>query len=390
MTCQPLVFDAWKGQPLDDVLGLCRDIIEEGDYTPVRRWKKSGGKVLGHFQVYFPQELAHAAGMLPVKVRGAPVELVHADACFGSYLCSVLKSSLDLALSGAIELDMFVSHPICDAARNLAAIWSRNFDYPCQILYLPQNANSAGTIPYLRQEYDRLLRVLEEVSGKTVSLEDIRHSVGLFNKSRGLVRELYRLKRTEPWKVAAEDAYCLVAIGGLIPVEEHIELLEWVLPALECRQAKQEDRIRVVFEGAFCEQPPLDLIRTIGRTCYVVDDDFLIGLRWFTADVSMEDEPLYALAEAYIERSSYSPVQHDNRKIKEAMLLERARNADAEAVILAAAKMCEPGLEEQVAYVLALDEERIPYFLSEFEENMTSFGGLELQVETFAENILFA
>ena len=146
----------------------------------------------------------------------------------------------------------------------------------------------------------------------------------------------------------------------------------------------------LLHQGAFCEQPPLDLIRTIGRTCYVVDDDFLIGLRWFTADVSTEDEPLYALAEAYIERSSYSPVQHDNRKIKEAMLLDRAKNADAEAVILAAAKMCEPGLEEQVAYVLALDEDRIPYFLSEFEENMTNFGSLELQVETFAENILFA
>ena len=228
------------------------------------------------------------------------------------------------------------------------------------------------------------------MAGTKVTDEDLRHSIGLFNRSRELVRELYQLKRTTPWKVSAEDAYCLVAIGGLIPVEEHIELLERVLPNLHIRDANKEDRIRVVFEGAFCEQPPLDLIRTIGRTCYVVDDDFLIGLRWFTEDVSMEDESLYALAEAYIERSSYSPVQHDNRKIKEAMLLDRAKNADAEAVILAAAKMCEPGLEEQVAYVLALDEDRIPYFLSEFEENMTSFGSLELQVETFAENILFA
>ncbi len=51
--------------------------------------------------------------------------------------------------------------------------------------------------------------------------------------------------------------------------------------------------------------------------------------------------------------------------------------------------MCEPGLEEQVAYVNALEEAQVPYFISEFEENMTSFGQLELQVETFAENLLF-
>jgi benzoyl-CoA reductase subunit C len=376
--------------PLEEVLRICRDTIEEGDFSPVLKWRETGGKVLGHFQVYFPQELAHAAGMLPVMVRGAPVDLLHADSRFGSYLCSILKSSLDLALSGKIELDMFVSHPICDAARNLAAVWSRNFDYPCQILYLPQNANSQGTIPYLRDEYDRLLRKLEEISGKKVTEEDLRNSIALYNRSRALVRELYDLKRSEPWKVAAEDAYSLVAIGGLIPVEEHIALMEWVVPEIHKIERNKEDRIRVVFEGAFCEQPPLDMIRTIGRSCYVVDDDFLIGLRWLTGDVATEDDPLYALAEAYIERSSYSPVQHDNRKTKEAMLLKRAEAAEAEAVVLASAKMCEPGLEEQVAYVLALDENRIPYFLSEFEENMSSFGGLELQVETFAENILFA
>jgi benzoyl-CoA reductase subunit C len=52
--------------------------------------------------------------------------------------------------------------------------------------------------------------------------------------------------------------------------------------------------------------------------------------------------------------------------------------------------MCEPGLEEQVAYVKALDRRGIPYFVTEFEENMTSFEGVELQVETFLENLLFA
>jgi benzoyl-CoA reductase subunit C len=71
------------------------------------------------------------------------------------------------------------------------------------------------------------------------------------------------------------------------------------------------------------------------------------------------------------------------------MLLERIRGANAEAVIVTAAKMCEPGLEEQVAYTRALDAENIPYFVSEFEENMTSFDGLEIQLETFVENILF-
>ena len=51
--------------------------------------------------------------------------------------------------------------------------------------------------------------------------------------------------------------------------------------------------------------------------------------------------------------------------------------------------MCEPGLDEQVAYAQALDREGIPYFLSEFEEKMRSYDQLQVQLETFVENILF-
>ena len=384
-----VTFPEWRDLPLDDVLFHCRELLEDPTYPTVRRWREAGGKVVGHFQVYFPEEIVHAAGALPFKVRGGPVEATQADSRFGSYLCSIVKTSLELVLSRHIELEMFVTHPICDAARNLAAVWGRNFDYPCQILYLPQNANSAHAAEYLRGEYDRLRRAVEGATGATITDDALRASIGVFNENRALLRELYAVKRETPWLIAAEDAYALVAVGGMIPREEHNALLRAVLPQVRAREMKQQDRIRVVFEGGFCEQPPLDLVRMIGRSCYVVDDDLLIGLRWILEDVPADGDPLAALAEAYLERSSYSPVQHDLRKPKERMLLARVNGAGAQAAIVTAAKMCEPGLEEQVAYTRALDAESVPYFVSEFEENMTSFEHLEIQLETFVENLLF-
>jgi benzoyl-CoA reductase subunit C len=71
--------------------------------------------------------------------------------------------------------------------------------------------------------------------------------------------------------------------------------------------AKKEDRIRIVFEGGFCEQPPLDLIRMVGQTCYVVDDDLLIGLRWILEDISTEGDLLHNLADAYLEKILLQP-----------------------------------------------------------------------------------
>ena len=379
----------WSGKALDEALGSIRDVIEDTTFPTVRRWREQGGRVVGHFQVYFPEELAEAAGMLAFKVRGAPVEAMRAESRFGSYLCSILKTSLELALSGVVELDLFVSHPICDAARNLAAVWGRNVSYPCEILYLPQNPNSRHSAAYLRGEYARLQRVLETVAGRRIEDEDVRHSIAVFNENRRLLRRLYDIKRETPWRLAVDEAYVLTALGGLIPRREHNDVLSALLPQIEARPARPQDKIRVVFEGGFCEQPPLDLLRSIGQTCYVVDDDLLIGLRWILDDVALEGDPLLNLATAYLEASSYSPVQHDLRKPKEKMLLERIRSSGASAAILSSAKMCEPGLEDQVAYSAALEQAGLPYFITEFEERMTSYDQLQVQLETFAENILF-
>ena len=192
------VFTSWHQQPLEEVLYQCRELYENTDFPTVKAWRDQGGKVLGHFQVYFPEEIVHAAGMLPVKIHGGNIQPDKADSRFGSYLCSIIKTSLELALSDNIKLDAFVTHPICDAARNLGAIWGRNYDYPCEILYLPQNPNSSASIDYLTGEYARLVRMVESVSGNKISDDALRNSISVFNRNRELMRELYDIKLETP------------------------------------------------------------------------------------------------------------------------------------------------------------------------------------------------
>ena len=52
-------------------------------------------------------------------------------------------------------------------------------------------------------------------------------------------------------------------------------------------------------------------------------------------------------------------------------------------------KMCEPGLDEQVAYQKTLEAKQIPFLLLDFEEKMTAFERMRMEVETFVESILF-
>jgi benzoyl-CoA reductase subunit C len=377
------------------ILEQCSELAEDVTYPSVKRWREShpGGHAVGHFQVYFPEELIHAAGMLPVTLMGAGsrLEAKQADSHIGSFICSICRTSLELGFSGRVGfMDAFYTTPICDVARNLAGIWGRNFKgMTAEILYLPQNANGKGAVTYLRDEYARVFAELERISGRPIEEADLRRSIGVYNENRRLLRDLYRIKRETPWLLATTEAYALAKAGTVMPREEHNEILRSALAEIPNRTGRRQDRVRVVFEGGFCEQPPLDMLQLIEEACYIVDDDLLLGMRWIDQDVPETGDPLYALAESYIERSTYSPVQHDDRKPKEEMLLRRVEESGAAAVILAAAKMCEPGLDEQVAYQKTLEAKQIPFLLLDFEEKMTAFERMRMEVETFVESILF-
>jgi benzoyl-CoA reductase subunit C len=383
------------GSKFEETLARCSELAEDLTYPSVRRWRDEhpGGRAVGHFQVYFPEELVHAAGMLPVTVMGAGTRLEarQADSHIGSFICSICRTSLELGFSGRLGfMEAFYTTPICDVARNLAGIWGRNFKQgTSEILYLPQNATAKGAAQYLGDEYARVLADLERIAGHPITDTDLRRSIAIYNENRRLLRELYRFKRETPWLLSTTDAYVLARAGTVMPREEHNEILRDVVSEIPTRPGRRQDRLRVIFEGGFCEQPPLDMLQLIEEACYIVDDDLLIGMRWIVDDVPETGDPLLALAESYLDRSTYSCVQHDDRKPKEEMLLRRFEEAGAQAVILAAAKMCEPGLDEQVALQKSLEERKIPFLLLDFEEKMTAFERMRMEVETFVESILF-
>jgi benzoyl-CoA reductase subunit C len=352
-----------------------------------------GAPAIGYFPVYFPEEIVHAAGLLPYALLGGGnrIEVRYADARIGSFVCSICRSTTELGLNGSLKgMRAFFAQPICDAAKHMTGIWGRNFtEQESQLLALPQNLGSPGAVRYVYDEYQRLRGVLEGQIGHAIPDEAICESLRVYNENRRLQRALYRIRRDEPARLSTVELYLLIRAGTRVRREQHNELLREALHLLPLRSARSMDKPRVVFVGGFCEQPPLEMLETIEDACFIVDDDLLIGQRWITEDVPEDGDPVWALAESYVERSASSPVQYDARKPKEAMLLQLLREARAEAAIISAAKFCEPGLDDQLALSHRLDAERVPYLILEFEEKMTSFEQMAMQVETFAESLLF-
>jgi benzoyl-CoA reductase subunit C len=382
---------------LQAVLEQCRRTVATPVGEVASAWKAAHplGKVVGCFPVYTPVELVHASGALPLGVFGGgkDIEIAHADSRFQSFICSIVKSTLELGLTGRLTAaDAMVFSSICDPARNLASIFKRNFpSVAVEYLHLPQNLASPGAEEYLRAEYGRLLETLRGLTGHEATESDLERSLDLYNRARAATRELYRLRREAPERLSAAESYLLTRAGALMPVEDHLGFLGEALAALPRREGRPKDRIRVVLEGSFCEQPPLELIERLEECgCYLVDDDFLLGRRFFRADVPRGDDPVRALARAYLELGVYSGTKHDLREPKAKHLIDKVREMRADAVVILAAKFCEPALFDYSLYRKALDEAGIPHLFLEFEEKTWVFDRLRTEVETFVESMLFS
>jgi benzoyl-CoA reductase subunit C len=381
---------------LPEVLDRCRQITQDPDFRQAIRWKEEhpGGKVVGCFPVYTPVEIIHACGMLPIGILGAGnlIEIDQADSRIQSFICSIARSTTELGLSDRLQfLDALYFTSICDVSRNLSGVWKRNFPRVLvEYIHFPQNIQSAHATAYYRSELVRLKANLEKLGGRVAGEDELRESVRLFNRHRWLMAEIYRARREKPWLLSAAEVYALSRATTQLPVEEGNRLLQDVLDALPERKSKPRDGIRVVVEGVFCEQPPLEMLKAIEEAgAFIVDDDMLVGWRWFEGDVPLDGDPLTNLAQSYLSRSVYSSVRHDADRPRDKELVQKVEQAEAQGVIFCAPKFCEPALLDYVVYKEAMEQAGIPYLTVEYEEKMEVFEAIRSQVETFAESLLF-
>ena len=380
----------------EQIIERSRELVAQPLGAVAERWKAEhpGGRAVAAYPVWAPAELIHAAGMLPLSLLGGgtSVELTHADARFQSFVCSIAKSTLELAFQGQVKgVDGLVFSNICDVARNLSSIYQRNFPETfVEYLHLPQNSTSAAVGEYAAAELRRLAAAFGDAFGLTASPAALAKSIEVYDALRARLRALYALRIAEPHKLSTVELYTVLRACTLVPPEEGIGWLDVLLAELPRRAARARDRLRVVVEGAFCEQPPLGLLEVLEEAgCYVVEDDLLLGWRWFTTDVAGEGDPFERLGTAYVNQAVPSSTRHESRQHRSAGLIEKVRRAKADAVVFMPAKFCEPALFDYVLMKQGLEREGIPHLLVEFEEKMWTFERTRNEIETFVESMLF-
>ena len=380
---------------LAEIISKCEELAFDLKFTRAKEWKSLDKTrvLVGHMPIYIPREVVHAANGLAIGILGGGDKklIIKGDAYYQSYICHMPRSILELVMDGHFEgFDGFIFPSICDVIRNLSGMFQllgkgRFIKY----LDLPQNFKRHIGGEFYKQEMQQILEEIYKINGVEVTSERLRHSILLFNKNRSLTEQIYSIRQEFPWRMTAADLYHIIRAGYVIPVEEHNEILENVIRLIQEERGDPLDKIRVMVIGAFCEQPPVGLIRTIEMAgCYIVEDDFMLGSRWIQGDIDANSKnPIEALSKAYITQSTFSSAYYDVGNPKGKRLAKLAKERKADGIIFCAASFCDPALLDRPEMQKECDAAGIPHINFQFHENTGQFKIIKEQAGTFSDSI---
>jgi benzoyl-CoA reductase/2-hydroxyglutaryl-CoA dehydratase subunit BcrC/BadD/HgdB len=268
----------------------------------VKEWKASGGEVVGWFNPYVPEELLHAAGMLPFEVTGdnEPVQMQAAEAYIYSNSCSKIRTCWQMQLDGKFAfLDGLVSSSMCDQDKRLYSLFEYYKKLPyMDMIYAPRKRDEEAVQLYLSDLGDFRDR-LSLYRWHRFSDADIANSIKVYNRGRELMLKLYELRKRDRPPVTGAEALEVSKAAARMPRERFNELLEQLLEELEKtgREIKKARRLLVIGSDLH-NTNQMSALESLDAV--VVVDEMDIGIRRAWGQVDTKLPPMEGLARYYV------------------------------------------------------------------------------------------
>ena len=350
-----------------------------------QEWKnKTGGKVVGYFCTYVPEEILYAAEVLPVRILGShePQDVTEPH-IFGMY-CPFCRDCLAQGLKGRYDyLDGIMIAQSCLHIRQAFTSWKLHI--PIDFSYylpMPNNVQSKRALPYLTGELRVLKEALEKWTGKAITDEDLNRGIEIMNKSRKLTRDLYELrKQPNPVLTGLEAMYAVVA-SQMVDKNNYNETLQGILEKLPQRPVEKDSKIRLMILGSENDDTEfLQMVESLGAIFVV--DDHCTGSRYFWNEVTPNQDPLEAIASRYVERVP-CPSKDWPERTRMEHIKKLAQDWEVQGAIVIQQKFCDPHELDIPATIESLKQIGIPAQFLEFDVTVP-LGQFKTRVEAFLE-----
>jgi len=147
----------------------------------------------------------------------------------------------------------------------------------------------------------RLKNKLERFTGIRIGKQGLKKAIELCNRERELFSQISMLRKANGNVVPSRDFIALHHGSFLADKEVMVDVLESYLKEAKKREPSADNVPRVLLTGSTLgdgDTKVLDLIEDCGGM--VVMEEFAEGLRPYWTSVGLEDDPMAALAKAYL------------------------------------------------------------------------------------------
>lgn len=362
-----------------------------GDY--VRDWKSRnpGGKVLGYFCTYVPEEIAYAGGVLTTRLLGShETEDDTAPHIFGMF-CPFCRDVLAQGLKGRADyVDGISDGNCCMHLLQAFEAWYLNVKPQPKIIRadVPCTTQSPRSGEYLRAELESFQKDIEEWVGREITIDDLDRSIDIFNENRRLMKQIYELRKADDPPVSGLESMYMVVSGQLMDKKEHNQLLQEALEELKGRKLDTETGTRLMLIGS--ENDDVEFIKMIeqGMTlpATVVIDEHCTGTRYFWNEVLVEEDRINAIASRYLHRTP-CPAKDWPKLVRFDQTLKLAKEWKADGAITLQQKFCDPHEIDMPALRKHLEDNGIPTYFLELDVTVP-VGQFSTRVEAFLESLM--
>ncbi len=346
-----------------------------------KAWKqRTGGKVVGYYEPYMPEELVYAAGCLPVRILGE-----HEPDCLSEKwmygACYPVRDMLNMFLNGRydyvdglinVEGCQWMYHTFEATMRNKPELFYHYF-------FLPDYTDAPTSRDVTRSELEVFKGRLEQWLGTEITTEAIDHAIAVYNENRRLLRRIYELRRAYKTVILGSEAMSVVMACQVMDKAEINEILKAFLDELESREP-YGDRIRLMLVGSETHGVELEeLIESLGAN--IVIDELDTGSSYFWNDVIEQKDRLLAIALRYLGRP-HNPIKDNNWRRRPQHIFELSEDYMVDGVIIAKQIYCHLHGTDNYAVWKMLRERNIPYTYFE-RDNTLPEEETGLRIEAF-------
>lgn len=363
-----------------------------GRVAEILKYRKKGGKAIGTFCIYVPDEISLAAGVLPIPLCGGsdwPVS--YADKMFPRDICPIIRSTFGMAFSGTCPYgplkDDIVGETTCDAKKKAWDLLG------FKVLEVPQKKNPIDRELWLKEVYD-FKKMVEKISGIKVTAERLSESIKLVNRKRKALQRINEFRRQSEPPISGLDALLVSQVALNQDIHGFIEDSETLADELQTRVDKgisaydnSSPAKRVLIAGTPSPMGNAKVHHIVEKSgLRIVADESCTGLRYYRELTDENQTGLHDMIKAVADRyfaidcSCFSPNLERLENLKQ-LIQEFMVNGVVQNIL----QFCHGYNIEAKAVGNMLKEMAIPSLKIVTDYSHEDAGQIRTRVEAFAE-----